>query len=165
MPISDGSAARAAARIRITRWPRAPDGGRLLGSSTSVSTPSNGTRFGCPATSGSATASASSLIPASPNCLSLINSFASMLDRNLLFFLPARRRALSQRSQPTHRPHLIHRQNPSGQQRRLNLYFRHFIPRIQLVEHKFKLAPPQPLPKQIARNVLCHQPSQRSNRA
>src|SRR3954468_11849930 len=56
MPSSDGSAASAAARVRSTRWPRAPAGGRALGASTNVSTPRNGSRFGCLATRGIAIA-------------------------------------------------------------------------------------------------------------
>src|SRR6476659_2373381 len=52
----------AAPRVRITRLPRDPDGARSLGTSTYVSTPSNGTRFGWSRTSGIVTAIASSFI-------------------------------------------------------------------------------------------------------
>ncbi len=69
MPRSDGSAASAAPRVRITRLPRDPEGARSLGTSTYVSTPSNGTRLGWSRTSGIVTAIASSFIrsPRSPD--------------------------------------------------------------------------------------------------
>src|SRR5579862_4183485 len=52
MPSSDGSAASAAALVNTTRCPRDPDGGRSDLISTIVNTPRNGSRFGCPSTSG-----------------------------------------------------------------------------------------------------------------
>ncbi len=67
IPSRLGSAVSAAARVSTTRCPREPLGALSLATSTSVSTPSNGSRFGCPCTSGNATAIArSSTRPSAP---------------------------------------------------------------------------------------------------
>src|SRR6266550_3153940 len=50
MPSKEGSPASAAVRVSRTRCPRAPAGGLSDAASTSVNTPRNGSRFGCPAT-------------------------------------------------------------------------------------------------------------------
>src|SRR6185437_248559 len=62
IPSSDGNAASAAVRFRVTLCPRDPLGARSLGTSTRVNTPSNGIRFGCPWMAGNSTAIASSLM-------------------------------------------------------------------------------------------------------
>src|SRR5271157_5783777 len=59
MPTSEGSAFSAASRVNITRCPRAPAGALSLAAFTTVNTPSNGTRLGCPSTWGIFTAIAS----------------------------------------------------------------------------------------------------------
>src|SRR5438309_8521250 len=47
IPINVGNAFSAASLVNTTRFPRVPDGGRSLASSTLVNTPLNIIRFGC----------------------------------------------------------------------------------------------------------------------
>src|SRR4051794_18543303 len=106
MPNKDGKADSAAPRVNITRCPFAPEGALSEGASTTVNTPRNSARFGCPSTSGISTAMLSSSITPLPIRISTRLLCPSGVG--------------SVRQSP-HPPHLIHSEHSVLQQNLLNL--------------------------------------------
>src|SRR6187402_1185824 len=132
MPSREGRAASAAARVNTTLCPRAPVGDLSLAISTSVNTPSNALRFGCPCTTGNSTAIA---------C-------------NRMLHLFRKTRCL----QPTHSADFLHRDHACFQQIELHGGLCGLVAAEKIVEDKLYVPHTEALAEEIACEMFREQP-------